>query len=103
MLRRPDVQAAWLRIAVADQELAAALADRFPRLVLGATGSTGARDVSALMQAVMSERVRLDGAGPLLAALLAADRRGARRVTVLELTSPAGAVPGRLGALVTRA
>jgi hypothetical protein len=62
-----------------------------------------ANDVGALMRAVMSERIRLDGSGPLLAALLAADRRGARRVTVLELTAPAGAAPGRLGALVTRA
>lgn len=32
--RRPDVRAAWLRLLAADQQVAAAVADRFPRLSL---------------------------------------------------------------------
>ena len=39
--RRPDVRAAWLRLEAADQRVAAAVADRFPRLSLtGRTNTT---------------------------------------------------------------
>ncbi len=38
--RRPDVHAAWLRLAAADQRVAAAVADRFPRLSLTGRAST---------------------------------------------------------------
>jgi NodT family efflux transporter outer membrane factor (OMF) lipoprotein len=40
--RRPDVRAAWLRLQAADQRIAAAVADRFPRLSL--TGRAGSTD-----------------------------------------------------------
>jgi outer membrane protein TolC len=40
--RRPDVRAAWLRLEAADQRVAAAVADRFPRLSL--TGRTNTTD-----------------------------------------------------------
>lgn len=46
--RRPDLRRAHFRVLAADQQLAAALADRFPRLSLSARGSTGgshARDL----------------------------------------------------------
>jgi NodT family efflux transporter outer membrane factor (OMF) lipoprotein len=38
--RRPDVRAAWLQLAAADQRVAAAVADRFPRLSLTGRAST---------------------------------------------------------------
>jgi len=59
-------------------------------------------DIDHLMRIVRSERVRLDGGGPLMAALIAAERRGARTVSVTDLTAPAGAGPGGLAAVVSR-
>jgi len=41
--RRPDVRAAELRVQAADRDLAAAIADRFPRLTLSATAQTSSR------------------------------------------------------------
>ncbi len=38
--RRPDVRAAWLQLQAADQRVAAAVADRFPRLSLTGRAST---------------------------------------------------------------
>ncbi len=38
--RRPDVRAAWLRLQAADQRIAAAVADRFPRLSLTGRASS---------------------------------------------------------------
>lgn len=46
--RRPDVQSAYLRVAAADQEMAAALADRFPRLSLAAGLDTSGGDAGDL-------------------------------------------------------
>ena len=59
-------------------------------------------DIDHLMRAVMSERVMLDGAGPLMSALIAADRRGARKVKVVELLAPNGGASGQLGAVISR-
>ncbi|MEZ4463873.1 MAG: efflux transporter outer membrane subunit [bacterium] len=39
--RRPDVRAAWLRVRAADQRVAGALAERFPRLSFSASLSSG--------------------------------------------------------------
>jgi len=40
--RRPDLRAAWLRLSAADQELAAAVSDQYPRLNLTASLETAA-------------------------------------------------------------
>ncbi len=46
--RRPDIQAAWLRVESADYRLGAAIADRFPSLRLTAGAGTDAADVGDL-------------------------------------------------------
>ena len=46
--QRPDVRAAQLRVRAADHRVAAAIADRFPRVGLTATGSTSAERVREL-------------------------------------------------------
>ena len=46
--RRPDLQSAWLGLLAADQRTAAAVADRFPRLTLGANATTSAADLADL-------------------------------------------------------
>lgn len=46
--RRPDLQSAWLKLMAADQRTAAAVADRFPRLTLGADATTSAADLADL-------------------------------------------------------
>lgn len=61
-----------------------------------------AGDVDAVMHLANSERVLLDGRGPLIAAMLAARHRNPIRVDVLELAGPSRRGPGRLGAVLTR-
>lgn len=61
-----------------------------------------AGDLDGMMRCLNSERVRLDGAGPLMAAVIAGQLRHARDVTVLELSGPSGGAPGRLGAVIAR-
>lgn len=46
--RRPDIQAAWLTLQAADQRVATAVADRFPRLSLTGRASTVDEDISGL-------------------------------------------------------
>jgi len=46
--RRPDVRAAWLQIQAADQRVAAAVADRFPRLSLTGRASTSSEEIEDL-------------------------------------------------------
>lgn len=46
--RRPDVLAALNRVRAADSEVAAAVADRYPRLSIGAGFSTGGENISDL-------------------------------------------------------
>jgi NodT family efflux transporter outer membrane factor (OMF) lipoprotein len=46
--RRPDIRAAWIRLQAADQRLAAAVADRFPRLSLSGQLSTEGDQVGDL-------------------------------------------------------
>ncbi len=46
--RRPDIRAAWLRLDAADNELAAAVADQYPRLDLTASLTTAGEDASDL-------------------------------------------------------
>ncbi|MBN1826129.1 MAG: efflux transporter outer membrane subunit [Candidatus Eisenbacteria bacterium] len=46
--RRPDLRAARLDVAAANAEFAAALADRFPKISLSASGSTGGAQTSVL-------------------------------------------------------
>lgn len=48
--RRPDVRAAFLRLQAADRDLAAAIADRYPRLTLTASLSTAESDASDLFE-----------------------------------------------------
>ena len=48
--RRPDVRAAYLRLQAADRDLAAAVAERYPRLSLSASAETGASDSSDLFE-----------------------------------------------------
>ena len=46
--RRPDVRAALLRVKAADQQVAAAIAEQFPRLSLAANYSTSTAEISDL-------------------------------------------------------
>lgn len=46
--RRPDLRSAWLRVRAADQTVAAAVADRFPRLSLTARADTSSERASDL-------------------------------------------------------
>jgi len=46
--RRPDVRAAWLQIQAADQRVAAAIADRFPRLSLTGRANTASEQIEDL-------------------------------------------------------
>jgi len=46
--RRPDIRAAWIKLDAADQRLAAAVADRFPRLSLSGRLETSGGEVSDL-------------------------------------------------------
>ncbi len=46
--RRPDVRAAWLQLQAADQGVAAAVADRFPRLSLTGRTSTSGEQIEKL-------------------------------------------------------
>lgn len=48
--RRPDVAAAWRRVRSADRQLAAALADRYPRLTLSAQALLGGAGLSLLFR-----------------------------------------------------
>ena len=46
--RRPDVRAAWLQVRAADQRVAAAVADRFPRLSLTGRATTSNEEIEDL-------------------------------------------------------
>ena len=46
--RRPDVRAAWLQVQAADQRVAAAVADRFPRLSLSGRATTSSEEIEDL-------------------------------------------------------
>lgn len=46
--QRPDIRAAWLKLQAADQRVAAAVADRFPRLSLTGRASTSDEDIKNL-------------------------------------------------------
>ncbi len=46
--RRPDVRTAWLQIQAADQRVAAAVADRFPRLSLTGRATTANEQIEDL-------------------------------------------------------
>lgn len=51
LARRPDVRAALLRLESADADVAAAVADQYPRLNLGAAASVAAENPSGLFDA----------------------------------------------------
>ena len=68
--RRPDLEAARLRVAAADRRVAVALADRFPRLSLSASAQSG--DVREIM-----DNWVLNLGANLVAPLLDAGRRAA--------------------------
>lgn len=70
--RRPDVQAAYLRLEAADSDVAAAVADRYPRIDLTAAISTTAENPSGLFDAWLASL-----AGDLVAPLLDGGRREA--------------------------
>lgn len=70
--RRPDVLRAFHRLGAADAELAAAISDRYPRLNLGATGSSSGGDVSELFDNWIAAV-----AGDLIAPVLDAGERAA--------------------------
>jgi NodT family efflux transporter outer membrane factor (OMF) lipoprotein len=73
--RRPDVRSAWLRLLAADQRVAAAAADRFPRLSLTGRASTSAEQVEQLFD---------DWLASLAANLLAPILDGGRRRAEVE-------------------
>lgn len=59
-------------------------------------------DVSRLMSLLNSGKVKMEGKGPLLVALIAAQHRKAERVRILRLKSPEDGRSGYLGAVMTR-
>ena len=70
--RRPDVAAASLRLAAADADVAAAVADRYPRIDLAAALSTTAENPSGLFDAWLASL-----AAGLVAPIIDGDRRAA--------------------------
>lgn len=70
--RRPDVRAAWLQIQAADQRVAAAVADRFPRLSLSGRATTSSEEIEDLFDNWLSSI-----AANLLAPLVDGGRRRA--------------------------
>lgn len=46
--RRPDLQSAWLDVAAANARVAAAVAERYPRLSISASGQTGGAEAADL-------------------------------------------------------
>lgn len=71
---RPDVYAAWLRVAAADRDVAAAIADRYPALAISARGESGAESAADLFDNWFANL-----AGNLIAPLIDG---GARRAEV---------------------
>ncbi len=65
LLRRPDVRAAWLRLQAADQRIAVAVADRFPRIGLSGRVESSAGKVDLLFQDWLST-FAANLAGPLV-------------------------------------
>jgi outer membrane protein TolC len=70
--RRPDVRAAWLQVQAADQRVAAAVADRFPRLSLSGRATTSSEEIEDLFDDWLSSI-----AANLLAPLVDGGRRRA--------------------------
>jgi len=70
--RRPDVRAAWLQLQSADQRVAAAVADRFPRLSLSGRASTTDEQIEDLFDNWLASL-----AANLLAPLIDGGRRRA--------------------------
>lgn len=70
--RRPDVRAAWLKLQSADQQVAAAVADRFPRLSLSGRASTTEEQIEGLFDNWLASL-----AANLLAPLIDGGRRRA--------------------------
>ncbi|HEX7070846.1 MAG TPA: AmmeMemoRadiSam system protein B [Rhodothermales bacterium] len=60
------------------------------------------RDVSALMGLLNSERLRIEGKGPLLVALIAALHRRATHARILRREAPENGSPGFVGAVLYR-
>jgi NodT family efflux transporter outer membrane factor (OMF) lipoprotein len=73
--RRPDVRAAWLQLQAADRRVAAAVADRFPRLSLTGRASTTDEQIEDLFD---------DWLASLAANLLAPLIDGGRRLAEVE-------------------
>ena len=48
--RRPDVRSAYFAVKKADSSLAAAMADRYPKLSLSASGGLGSQDITTLFK-----------------------------------------------------
>jgi len=71
---RPDVYAAWLRVAAADRDVAAAIADRYPALAISARGESSAESAADLFDNWFANL-----AGNLIAPLIDG---GARRAEV---------------------
>ena len=80
--RRPDVRAAWLQIQAADQRVAAAVADRFPRLSLTGRTTTASEEIEDLFN---------DWLSTLAANLLAPVVDGGRRRAEVDRTRAAAA------------
>ncbi len=80
--RRPDVQQVWQQLLAADAEVAVAIANRFPRLSLGAASSTSAAGAADLFDNWISNL-----SASLLAPLIDGGRRRAeveRRKALLD-------------------
>ncbi len=73
--RRPDVRAAWLQLEAADQRVAAAVADRFPRLSLTGRANTTDEQIEDLFD---------DWLASLAANLLTPLIDGGRRIAEVE-------------------
>lgn len=82
LVRRPDIRAAWLQVQAADQRVAAAIADRFPRLSLTGRASSTEEELEKLFDNWLAS---------LAANLLAPIVDGGRRLAEVERTQAVAA------------
>ena len=61
-----------------------------------------ANDIQKLIPMLNRQEISLQGRGPLLVAMIAAQRRRARRFKILDLQRPENATPGFIGAYISK-
>jgi AmmeMemoRadiSam system protein B len=93
-----EVMYAKRAVVVASAELLALEGDALGRF----TEALEAFNVSELMHLLGSETVRVEGVGPVLVAVIAAQHRGANRARLLRVVPPDGGRPGAFACALWR-